>query len=224
MTEQSPESARLLRSSLVFIAVAALAFGAMWKLRPRQVESTDLAVPTASADPPPSKAPEPAAAVPVPQPAPAAEQDGLRSDVPEDRAVDLVDNSYQRVTHGMRLEPSVAIELYNRSKREPRDGRPQLVLGIDAMNRGWYEPAVGHFVAAFEADPMQKLEPRMLESLIDVAAMGLYHDKAADAVRKVYGQEALEAVDARIERERGAGHATRGELLERLREQLARGS
>jgi hypothetical protein len=141
---------------------------------------------------------------------------------PGERPADLVDESYQRALHGMRLQPRKAVELYHYFKKHPQDGRPQLVLGLDAVNRGWYEPAVGHYLNAYRADAQLKHEPRMLTDLLDIAAMGYYHEDAGAALVEIYGQEALSPLDERIERARAGGHAKQTELLARLRAQLVR--
>lgn len=211
-----------LRPVLLALAVGAIAFAAIWQLGP-QTPAQPRSLAGEGEQPAPGAPP----LLPAPVPAPAAAVDAATPQRPQgpppgERPADLVDEAYQRALHGKRLHPRKAIELYNRFKEHPEDGRPQLVLAFDAVNRAWYEHAVGHYEKALRADPQLRHEPRVLPDLLEMAAMGLYHDKAASVIVEAYGQDALAALDERMARANAQGQAKHAELLGQLRRELLR--
>lgn len=90
--------------------------------------------------------------------------------------------------------------LYALARAMPEDPRPLLLLGHLFVAKGWYTEGIRRFELAAERDPSARGDPRMLETLVDLAARESVGERAAEAIRTIYGAEALPAVDSAVDR------------------------
>lgn len=87
------------------------------------------------------------------------------------------------------------------SERMPEDCRPVLLRGHAYVNRRWLTGALPEYIEAFERDPSCRGDPKMLRSLVRMAGARterIQRDGQAALIR-IYGDEAEEAIQARIE-------------------------
>src|SRR5262249_5348131 len=75
-------------------------------------------------------------------------------------------------------------------EEQPNDPRPWLLLGHSFVHRGWRSDAIEHYRHAYSLDPSCRGDARMLSNLVEMATHRLVHQKAAEAIREIYGQEA----------------------------------
>jgi hypothetical protein len=104
-------------------------------------------------------------------------------------------------------------ELYQLGKDRPGDARPHLVMAEDAVNRGWDDFAVSHYVRAQKEDPRARQDPKMLKDLVALASAKRSSAKAVDALASIYGPAAVPAVEEAIA---AAGDKADPAVLERL--------
>ncbi|MFW6050941.1 MAG: protein kinase domain-containing protein [Myxococcota bacterium] len=96
-------------------------------------------------------------------------------------------------------------------REHPGDPRPYLLLGQIFVKRGWRSDAVEAYELAHQRDPVARGDPRMLEDLIDLAVhpAGKVSYRARRALKRIYGQEAVPAIESRLEREGESDRAGR---------------
>lgn len=122
---------------------------------------------------------------------------------------------------GGRLSIERMKEVYQLGKDHPGDPRPHLVMGEDAMNRGWDGFAVKHYERAVREDPRAREDPRMLRNLVDIAAGKYESAAAASALTKIYGPAAIPAVEEALAAAGDKGEADRVERLSALSRSLS---
>ena len=133
---------------------------------------------------------------------------------------EIIDVPHSIVARGGVVNLNKMKEVYEYGKEHPGDARPHLVMAGDAMNRGWYEQAIDHYVRAAKEDPRARQDEHMLGDLIKAA--GREHGSAAagDALAQIYGPAAVEGVRAAVDQataEGDDGRMTRlSDLLMRL--------
>jgi len=108
--------------------------------------------------------------------------------------------------------------LYALARAMPDDPRPFLLLGHLFFTRGWYTDAIRRYEHAVHLDETVRGDPRMLESLLVLATRASVSDRAARAIERIYGAEALSALGVAIEAH--TGQALPQLRLVRLRERL----
>ncbi len=108
--------------------------------------------------------------------------------------------------------------LYALARAMPDDPRPFLLLGHLFLARGWYTDAIRRYEHAVYLDVSVRGDPRMLEGLLVLATRESVGERAADAIERIYGAEALDALGRAIEAH--TGEALPQLRLVRLRERL----
>lgn len=87
------------------------------------------------------------------------------------------------------------------SERMPEDCRPVLLRGHAYVNRRWLTGALPEYIEAFERDPSCRGDPKMLRSMVRMAGARterIQRDGQAALIR-IYGDEAEDAIEERIE-------------------------
>lgn len=115
--------------------------------------------------------------------------------VPEQlKSVFLKVNQKQIITSGDMQE----VQRY--TAENPRDARPSLLLAHGFANQRWRRDAINRYLRAYRVDPSSRGDPRMLSDLLEYAANRRYGDKACDAIREIFGDEARAAVNRALKR------------------------
>jgi hypothetical protein len=107
---------------------------------------------------------------------------------------------------------------FGRTHRD--DPRSYLVLGRAFTKMGWNSDAIERYERAYATDPTSKHDSRMLDDLLTIATRPETGDRAGALVRRVWGAEAIPAIDARLASEEI--RRDESERLTRLRERLER--
>ncbi|MCC6875829.1 MAG: serine/threonine protein kinase [Sandaracinaceae bacterium] len=127
----------------------------------------------------------------------------------------------EKVERGYVFEDRTELRpLYALNREMPSDPRPLLLLGHLFVAKGWYTEAIRRYELAAERDPAARGDPRMLDTLVQLAARESVGERASEVIVAVYGVEALprvaEAVDQYSDRPLEQLRLVR--LRERLRE------
>jgi hypothetical protein len=172
------------------------------------------APPVRDAGGPPRRAPDPVAPL---QPQDPAERTVALFD---DRAPQVLRDTFERVIAGRRIDPRDAVVVYQHGQDDPRDVRPPLVLGYDAMNRKWTEFGLDHYRNAHRADPEIRWDPRLMADLIRASGSEHHRDKALAAMSEIYGADTRLDLERRAEATREVGGEAAAELVRRLSQTL----
>jgi hypothetical protein len=113
-------------------------------------------------------------------------------------APELLDMAHRIAAGGEPVALPKLKEIYEFAKDHPGDARPHLIMAEDAMNRGWYDQAIGHYVRAWKEDPRARQDERALRDLIKSAGREHSASEAGDAITEMYGRSAFDAVQAAI--------------------------
>jgi hypothetical protein len=175
---------------------------------PVQFEKTTAAAAPAPARPRASAAPTIAALAPL---------DLFAGDVPE-----ALRMTHQVTAAGGQLALERIKELYQLGKDHPGDARPHLVMGQDAMNRGWEAFAVDHYTRAQKEDPRARQDSRMLKDLVLIAGGKREPAKGSAALVSIYGAAAIPAVEEALAEAGEKGDERRVQQLANLSQELAR--
>lgn len=89
--------------------------------------------------------------------------------------------------------------LYSLSLAMPDDPRPLLLLGHLFVARAWYSDAIARYERAYQLDASVRGDPRMLDALVELAARDSVGERATEALERIYGPEALDAVETAVE-------------------------
>jgi hypothetical protein len=186
------------------------------RTEPAAVESSARAAPAVRDEPIAKATP---AVKGEPRPPVASEQPLPPLDLFATPGPEIIDIPHGIVARGGLVNSHKLMEVYRYAKEHPGDARPHLVMAGDAINRGWYEQAIGHYVRAAKEDPRARQDERMLRDLIKAA--GREHGSAAagDALAQLYGRAALDGVRAAVDQASAADDDAR---LTRLSELLVR--
>jgi serine/threonine-protein kinase len=103
--------------------------------------------------------------------------------------------------------------LIRAARTSPTDPRPDLLLAGAFVSRGWRSDAVERYELAYNRSAASRGDRRMRHDLVMLSADGAAGVKAARAVRRIYGREALEEIDRQL----GAGGFGRDERARLLR-------
>ncbi len=93
--------------------------------------------------------------------------------------------------------------LYALARAMPEDPRPLLLLGHLFVGREWYTSAITRYERAIALDESVRGDPHLLPSLTFMAARDSVGDRAAEVIERVYGAEALDAVEVAIDEHQG---------------------
>lgn len=110
------------------------------------------------------------------------------------RGPEIIDVAHDIVFEGGTVSLTKLKDVYQYAKEHPGDARPHLIMAADAMNRGWYDQAVDHYVRAAKEDARARQDGHMLSDLIKIAGREHSAQTAGDALEKIYGKGAVEAV------------------------------
>lgn len=188
-TAARPPAAATKRNSVpIFLAIGLLigAGATALVILAQQDDDGVVTPPTRTAPPPP----------PGPPPEPPPPAGPLDEDVPEELAILI-----RRIDRGESLSREDLAPAYQYSRTQRDDPRPLLVLGRAFTKMGWNSDAIERYERAFEADPDSKHDARMLEDLLTIATRPETGDRAGALVGRVWGAEAIPAIDARLENE-----------------------
>lgn len=141
---------------------------------------------------------------------------------------EIIDVPHRIVAGGGTVNLMKLKEVYQFAKDHPGDARPHLIMAEDAINRGWYEQGIDHYVRAAKEDSRARQDEHMLRDLIKAAGREPSAIAAGDAIAGIYGRAALEGVRAAVDQataEDDDGRMTRlSDLLVRLEGEPGSGS
>jgi hypothetical protein len=80
------------------------------------------------------------------------------------------------------------------------DARGFLLLGRLYLNRYWRADALTQFQLAVERDPSVRGAPEIMAALLDLIVIGKAAEPAEAFIQRVYGREALPAIEAEMEK------------------------
>jgi hypothetical protein len=165
----------------------------------------------------------PGASVDEPPPMEAQDPSERTASLFDDSAPPVLRETFERVTQGRPIDPRDAVKVYHHGQGHPRDPRAPLVLGYDAMNRGWTEFAFEHYLNAHRADPEIRWDPRLMADLLrTVQESPHHHDKAVAVMGEIYGSETRPSLERRMEQARRSGGESAAEPIRDLLEVLGR--
>ena len=124
-----------------------------------------------------------------------------------------------KLERGVRLHEGALVPAYAFARQNPGDPRPWLLIAHSYAQLGWMSDSVERYQRAYRADPTCRGDPQMLEDLLKAAVHRVAGRKAAQAIRDIYGAEALPALEKAIAR--GAGDRDGNDSLDHLRDSLA---
>lgn len=96
-------------------------------------------------------------------------------------------------------EPTVR-RLREYSRFNENDARGLLLLGRLYVNRYWRTDALTQFQLAVERDPSARGAPEIMAALLDLIVIGKAAEPAEAFILRVYGREALPAIEAELEK------------------------
>jgi hypothetical protein len=124
------------------------------------------------------------------------------------------------VLGGEDLTAALAGQLFAYEDKNPKDGRPGLILAANRLNHGLRESAVNLYARAVAVDPNAAKDPHVLADLLYIAGLPKTSRRAADLIVKAYGHAAVEPTRAALTKARDGGddEGTKrlGKLLKRL--------
>jgi hypothetical protein len=131
------------------------------------------------------------------QPRPAGENPWQHGGIPARMRV-----AKRRAVEGEELTPALlsAVKDYAHDHRD--DARPSLILAYVYANRGWLTDAIERYRLAYRIDPRARGDLRMLRDLVDFVGISDVAPRAEHAIEEIYGDEALEHVDAVLQKGR----------------------
>lgn len=175
-----------LGAGLMFVASAAL--GVAWLLWPREA-STDEALPAPAV---------PLVAPPVEEEEPASIPDPWDAEGPRAPSVEVV---REAVVTGAAIDSESLRALREHARAQPGDAHAQLLLGHVFTQRGMRAMAVAAYERAVAIDRDARGDPRMIVDLLGMVARSDADSGAGRIIRAVYGVEALDVIDAALDRE-----------------------
>jgi serine/threonine protein kinase len=107
---------------------------------------------------------------------------------------------FSKVSQKQIITPSDMKAVQRYAASNPRDARPSLLLAHGFANQRWRRDAISRYLRAYRIDPGSRGDPRMLPDLLRYASHRRYGDAACDAIREIYGDEALAAVNRALKR------------------------
>lgn len=199
------------------VGVAPAASAPLWRVRPVAVLAALALVAVvgltwsygASAPGPPAASASPAPAI-VPGPAVTGDPWAAPPPAPLRPFLAQVESGYV-FRHRNELVP-----LYQLSREMQGDPRPLLLLGHLMVRRGWYTEGIRRFEMAYRRDPLARRDPRVLPTLLELAAHRSVSTRAAVSIERMYGTEALPAVERAAASAQGVAQLR----LERVRDRL----
>jgi serine/threonine-protein kinase len=124
-----------------------------------------------------------------------------------------------RMERGERLNEGALGPAYAFARQNPGDPRAWLLIGHAYAQLGWLSNSVERYQRAYRVDSTCRGDPQMLDDLIKAATHRVAGRAAVQAIRDIYGAEALPALEKAIAR--GAGDRDQNDTLDHLRDALA---
>ena len=118
------------------------------------------------------------------------------------RAVAWMTRARRQALAGRRLSGRTEDALKRFAQSHRGDSRPHLLLAQSYMNRGWHRSALQRYDLARRVDSNAPADPRMRQDLVLMAADSSVAESSADAVVRLYGDDATAVVDTELARER----------------------
>jgi uncharacterized membrane protein len=141
-------------------------------------------------------------------------------DAQEGAPVDAVRQVRELVDAGEPV-PDELVTVLRTYARDANSGPAYLLLAHVYSDRNWWSDAVRHYRSAFEAEPRIANDPVVLDNLLHISAMSEAADiQAFDVVKRIYGRDALSAVETILADEEVNWQEKR--QLRRLRRELSR--
>jgi serine/threonine protein kinase len=107
---------------------------------------------------------------------------------------------FSKVSKNQIITPTDMKTVQRYTADNPRDARPSLLLAHGFANQRWRRDAINRYLRAYHIDHSSRGDPRMLSDLLDYTSHSRYGEVACDAIREIYGDEALSAVDRALTR------------------------
>jgi serine/threonine-protein kinase len=140
--------------------------------------------------------------------------------VAEEPPVDVIRDVRQLVDQRLAVSDD-QVTILRTYARENDSGAAYLLLAHVYSQRNWWSDAVRNYRSAFEAEPRIKDDPAVLDNLLHISAMSEASNiEAFDVVKRIYGRDALPAVEAILEDQETSWQEKR--QLRRLRRELVR--
>ncbi len=89
--------------------------------------------------------------------------------------------------------------LYVLAREMEGDARPRLLMGHLFFAKGWLTEGIRRYEHAALIDPSVRGDRRMLTNLVDAVTHESVSERAGEAIQRIYGLEAVPAIQARIE-------------------------
>ncbi len=156
--------------------------------------------------PPPLPIPQADTTLPVLEDKPDARNPFTDEPIPEDLAP-----LHAKLQAGRRLSRREIGTLRAYASDHPNDPRPLLLHAHAYVARGWLSMALPIYLEAYALDPSVRGDPRMLDGVVRMARSRALELEGANAIKGIYGDEAIDAVEQAIE------EARRPDDIERLR-------
>ena len=122
-----------------------------------------------------------------------------------------------KLAQGARLNEGSLGPAYVFARQNPNDPRPWLLIGHAYAQIGWMSDSVERYQRAYRADPTGRGDPQMLDDLLKAVTHRVAGRKAEQAIRDIYGAEALPALEKAIAR----GDRDDDDRLDHLRDSLS---
>jgi eukaryotic-like serine/threonine-protein kinase len=117
---------------------------------------------------------------------------------PLDEVPEALSEVYERVRAGARLSRDELAPLRAHTRDHPNDVRGHLILAHAYANLGWQSAAVDRYLVAHGVDASIRSDERVLQELLGALPHPDLHDKAARALSRIYGFDAIGPVEALI--------------------------
>src|SRR5690606_12571211 len=89
--------------------------------------------------------------------------------------------------------------LYALAQQMPGDPRPRLLMGHLFFARGWITEGIRRYEIAARMDASVRGDRRMLQNLVSAASRESVAQRAGEVIERVYGAEAIPALQAAID-------------------------
>jgi serine/threonine-protein kinase len=222
--------ARRWRTAIVLVALAAAVTTGVTFLRrhrgPLNERGEPVAAQAPAPDPQATRTPPAPAQPPAPAAAPQAQTKPASGSAPGQRTArdpwqeavpEALKPIREKLEHGARLNEGALGPAYAFARQNPTDPRPWLLIGHAYAQIGWMSDSVERYQRAYRADPSCRGDPQMLEDLLKAVTHRVAGRRAEQAVRDIYGAEALPALEKAIAR----GDRDDDDRLDHLRDSLS---
>lgn len=146
------------------------------------------------------------------------ETDVDRGPLASDDLPPMLESAHHTLNSGRELPQSLYNRIRNYAISHRDDPRAFLILGRHNARRGHLTDAISNYQRAYDADHEARQDPQMLRDLVRLVASNAVGYRAARAIERIYGSEALPAVERTLASNDLEGPAR--QRLERLRDSI----